>query len=101
MLAQCPSASCPPSGLHRGLHPSHKTYRQLVPSDTGLGHALEGTEAVPLLIEDHYNLLNDVLGEGLAELELGNIAVQIFRGRWARLSSWDCWSRESTAREGS
>jgi hypothetical protein len=84
-----PSASCPHPGLHRSLHPSHKAYRQLVPSDTGLGHALEGAQAVPLLIEDHYNLLNDVLKEGLAELEPGNIAVQIFRGR------------ESTAKEGS
>jgi hypothetical protein len=71
-----------------------------VPSDTGLGHALEDAEAVPLLIED-YNLLNDVLEQGLAELEPGNIAVQIFRARRARLSSWGCWSRKSTAREGS
>jgi len=73
MLAQCPSASCPPSGLHRGLYPSHKTCRQLVPSDPGLGHALEGAEAVTFLIEDRHNLLNGVLKGGLAELEPGNI----------------------------
>jgi hypothetical protein len=59
-----PSASCPPPGLHRGLHPSHKTCRQLVPSDPGFGHALDGTEPVPFLIE-----------EGLAELEPGNIPL--------------------------
>jgi hypothetical protein len=70
-----PLASCPPPGLHRGLHPSHKTCRQLVPSDPGLGHALEGTEPVPFLTEDRYNLLNDILEEGLAELELGNILL--------------------------
>jgi hypothetical protein len=46
-----------------------------VPSDPGLGHALEGTEPVPFLIEDGYNLLNDVLEEGLAELEPGNIPL--------------------------
>jgi hypothetical protein len=64
-----------------------------VPSDTGLGHTLEGTEAVPFLIEDHYNLLNGILKEGLAELEPGNIAVQIariFRVGGVRLSSWGC-----------
>ena len=101
MPAQMPSGSCPPPGLHRGLHPSHEACRQLVSSDPGLGHALEGAEAVLLLIEDYYNLLNDVLEEGLAELEPGNIAVQIFRGRRATLSSWCCWSRKSTAREES
>ena len=70
-----PSASCPPPCLHRGLHPSHKTCRQLVPNDPGLGHALEGTESVPFLIEDRYNLLNNVLEEGLAKLEPDNIPL--------------------------
>jgi hypothetical protein len=46
-----------------------------VPSDPGLGYALEGTEPVPFLIEDRYNLLNDVLEEGLTELKLGNILL--------------------------
>ena len=63
-----PSASCPPSGLYRSLHPSHEAYRQLVPSNTSLGHALEGAEAIPLLIEDYYNLLNNVLKKGSRSL---------------------------------
>jgi hypothetical protein len=69
------SPSCPPPGLHRGLHPSYKTCRQLVPSDPRLGYALEGTEAVPFLIEDYCNLLYNVLEEELAELKLGNIRM--------------------------
>ena len=44
--------------------------RQLVPSDPGPGHALEGAEAVPFLIEDRYNLLNGVLEEGKCDPRL-------------------------------
>jgi hypothetical protein len=46
-----------------------------VPSDPGLGHALEGDETVPFLIEDRYNLLNGVLEGGLAELKPGNLSL--------------------------
>ena len=75
MPAQMPSGSCPPPGLHPGLHPSHEACQQLVSSDPGLGHALEVAEAVPFLIEDRYNLPNGVLAGGLAELIPGNISL--------------------------
>jgi hypothetical protein len=76
MLCPMPLAGCPLPGLHRRLHPSHKTYRQLVSRDPGLGYALGGTKPIPFLIEDRYNALNDVLEEGLMELELGKYPIR-------------------------
>ena len=73
-------------------------------SDPRLGYTLEGTKAVPFLIEDYCNLLYNVLEEELAELKLGNIRIQITRifwGKRARLSSWDYWSRKNTVKKGS
>ena len=54
-----------------------------MPSNPGLGDALQGTEGVLFLAEDDEAFLNSVHEQGLAELEPGNVAVQIgwiFRG---------------------
>jgi len=67
-----------------------------VPSNPGLGDTLQGAEGVLFLVEDRYTLLNAVPEQGLAELELRNVAMQIgriFRGRRARLPSWRCWRK--------
>jgi hypothetical protein len=50
-----------------------------VPSNPGLGDTLQGAEDIPFLVEDRYILLNAVPDRGLAELESGNVAVQIGR----------------------
>jgi len=68
-----------------------------VPSNPGLGDALQGTEGVLFLTEDDEAFLNSVREPLLAELEPGNVAVQIgriFRARRARLPSCRCWRRQ-------
>ena len=59
-----------------------------MPSNPGLGDALQGAKDVLFLAEDDEAFLNDVRELGLAELEPGNVAVQvdrIFRCKRARL----------------
>jgi hypothetical protein len=41
-------------GLHGGLHPSHKIYRQPMPNNLGLGDILHGTDDILFLVEDRY-----------------------------------------------
>jgi hypothetical protein len=68
-----------------------------VPSNPGLGDALQGIEGVLFLAEDDEAFLNSVREQGLAELEPGNVAVQIgriFRARRARLPSCRCWRKQ-------
>jgi len=50
-----------------------------VPSNPGLGDALQGAEGILSLAEDDEVFLNSVHKQGLAELKLGNVAVQIGR----------------------
>jgi hypothetical protein len=60
-----------------------------VPSNLGLGDTLQDAKGIPFLVEDRY-ILNAIPKQGLAELEPGNVAVQIgrtFRGRKARQPS--------------
>ena len=68
-----------------------------MPSNPGLGDALQGAEGILFLAEDDEAFLNSVHEQGLAELEPGNVAMQIgriFRARRARLPSCRCWSRQ-------
>ena len=46
-----------------------------MPSNPGLGDTLQGAEGVLFLVEDRYTLLNAVPEQGLAELELRNVAM--------------------------
>jgi hypothetical protein len=65
-----------------------------MPSNPGLGDALQGAEGVLFLAEDDEAFLNSTHEQGLAELEPGNVAMQIsriFRARRARLPSCRCW----------
>jgi hypothetical protein len=55
-----------------------------VPSNSGLRDALQGAEGVLFLAEDDETFLNGVHEQGLAELEPGNVAVQIGRIFWTR-----------------
>jgi hypothetical protein len=67
-----------------------------VPSNTGLGNALQDTEGVLFLAEDD-EAFNNVHEQGLSEPEPGNVAAQIgriFRARSARLPSCQCWRRQ-------
>jgi hypothetical protein len=92
-----PSATCPPSGLYRVLQPSHEACWLLVLSNPGLGDAIQGAEGVLFLAEDDEAFLNSVHEQRLAELEPGNVAMQIgriFRARRARLPSCRCWRRQ-------
>ena len=70
-----PSVRCPPPGLHRGLHPSHKAYRQPVPSNPGLGDALQSTKVILFLVKDRYMFLNAIHEQGLvmARSAIGSI----------------------------
>ena len=64
-----------------------------MPSNPGLGDALWGAEGVHFLAEDDEVFLNSVHEQGLAEFDLGNVAMQIgriFRARRARLPSCRC-----------
>src|SRR5271155_759093 len=56
---------------------------------------------VPFLAKGDEAFLNSVEELGLAELESGNVAVQIgriFRARRARLPSYRCWRRQALLR---
>jgi hypothetical protein len=78
-----------------------------VPSNPGLGDALQGAEGVLLLAEDDETFLNSVHEQGLAELELGNVAMQIDRCVWnfstslvlsqsflfLKIIAWPHWTR--------
>jgi hypothetical protein len=64
-----------------------------VRSNPGLRDALQGAEGVHFLAEDDEAFLNS---RGLAELEPGNVAMQIsriFRARRAKLPSCRCWRK--------
>jgi hypothetical protein len=64
-----------------------------VPSNPGLGDALQGAEGVLFLAEDDEAFLNSVHQQGLAGLELDNVAMEIgriFRARRVRLHSRRC-----------
>ena len=50
-----------------------------MPSNPGLGDALQGAEGILSLAENDEVFLNSVHKQGLAELKLGNVAVQIGR----------------------
>ena len=88
MLAQCPQ-------LAVRLHVFTESFNLVIrPAGSpclatrGLGDALQGAEGVPFLAEDDEAFLNSVHEQGLAELESGNVAIQIgriFRARRARL----------------
>ena len=59
-----------------------------MPSNPGLGDAVQGAEDILFLPGDDEAFLNSVHKQGLAELEPGNVAIQIgriFRARRARL----------------
>ena len=63
-------------------------------SNLGLGDALQDTEGVYFQAKDDEVFLDSVHEQGLAELEVGNVAMQvgrISRARRARLSSCRCW----------
>jgi hypothetical protein len=51
-VIEWPQVAAQPPGLHRGSHPNHKTYRQPVSSNLGLGDTLQGTKDILFLIED-------------------------------------------------
>jgi hypothetical protein len=55
-----------------------------VPSNPGLGDALQGAKGVLFLAKDDETFLNGVHEQGLAELEPSNVAVQVGRIFWAR-----------------
>jgi hypothetical protein len=62
-------------------------------SNPSLGDALQGAEGILFLAEDDEAFLNSIHEQGLAELEPGNVAMQIsriFRARRARLPSCRC-----------
>ena len=68
-----------------------------MPSNPGLGDALQSAEGVLFLAEDDEAFLNSVHEQGLAELEPGNVVVQIsriFRPGRARMPSCRCWRRQ-------
>ena len=68
-----------------------------MPSNLGLGDALQCAEGVLFLAEGDEAFLNSVHEQGPAELEPGNVAVQIsriFQARRARLPSCRCWRRQ-------
>jgi hypothetical protein len=68
-----------------------------MPGNPGLGDALQSAEGVLFLAEDNEAFLNSVHEQELAELEPGNVTVEIGRIFWARkarLPSCRCWRRQ-------
>jgi hypothetical protein len=55
-----------------------------MPGNPGLRDALQSAEGVLFLAEDNEAFLNNIHEQGLAEFELGNVAVEIGRIFWAR-----------------